>query len=118
MPSKTPPISLRLGANRLELLDAHAATQGLTRHAAILGLIDRGLSVTEVTGPPPPKVTVGKEAPVSSAPRQVLAQAEAKAAHLAHPRPRRRWTLDVPFGPPDCPAGSRLKGGGLHPKKK
>lgn len=44
-------------------------------------------------------------------PKAILAQAEAKAAHLATPKPRKRsWNLKgVQLGPSHAPLGSRLK---------
>lgn len=92
MPSKNPPISLRLTPGLLKLVDERATNQGLTRHAAIVALVSAGLSVTAVTAQAP------KVEPA--------------------PKPRRRWTLDVPLGPAAHVPGSRLKGGGLHPKKR
>ena len=41
---KSPPTSFRPGEERLAKIDAFAAARSLTRHAAILALIDAGLS--------------------------------------------------------------------------
>lgn len=95
MPSKNPPISLRLKPGVLELVDKCAAHHKLSRHAAIVALIEGHISlredVTKVTGQ--------------------TAKAPAK-------RDRSRWLLDVPVGPVARPPGAMLKGGGLHPAKK
>jgi hypothetical protein len=40
---KTPPLSVRLGEVRTAQIDAYAVKYGLTRHAAVLELIDLGL---------------------------------------------------------------------------
>lgn len=94
MPSKQPPISIRLGKDRAPLVKAYAQEHGKSEGAAILALIDLGLR----------RITL----PV--APKTILAQAEQKAAHLATPAPKRRkWKLDLPVGPTPSPAGSRLK---------
>jgi hypothetical protein len=58
MPSKTPPISVRLGAERLSRLDTFAAEHKLSRHLALLTLLDEGhRSLTRAKEPPkiPPK---------------------------------------------------------------
>ena len=57
---KTPPISIRLGDERLARIDAYAAEHALSRHLAILVLIDAAL------GPPAPvKTAVAKLSPPS-----------------------------------------------------
>lgn len=38
-----PPISFRLGKDRLAMVDAYAAQHAVTRHAAALALIDLGI---------------------------------------------------------------------------
>jgi hypothetical protein len=44
---KDPPLSIRPGGRRLDLIDKFAAANGLTRHSAILVLIDRSLVAEE-----------------------------------------------------------------------
>lgn len=107
MPSKLPPTSVRLGKDRGALVQAYATDHGLKLGAAILALVDLGLQ--RVTLPASTTPTIG--------PRTILAQAERKAAHLAKPRPKSKWSLKgVHLGPVDTPPGSRLKGS--TPKKR
>lgn len=37
---KTPPLSIRPGEERLERIDAYAEKHGITRHAAVLAMLD------------------------------------------------------------------------------
>lgn len=102
MPSKQPPTSVRLGKDRGALVEAYATDHGLKVGAAILALVDLGLQ----------RVTLPVDTKPRAEPKAILAQAEAKAAHLALPkRTKSRWSLKgVPLGPVDQPMGSRLKG--------
>lgn len=50
---KTPPKSFRPGDERWGKIEAHAAKAGITPHAAILALIDKGLGAkVEALAPP------------------------------------------------------------------
>lgn len=101
MPSKHPPISVRPGKDR-PAFEAYASEHGISVGAAVLDLARIGLG--RVTTP---------------APKAILAQAEAAAAHLGKPKPRGgRFSAStfhagklVPLGPTARPVGSRLKGG-------
>jgi hypothetical protein len=101
MPAKIKPIPLRMPDALRAKVQAYAKGRSLSEHAAVVELINKGL---RVPAPPPP------------APKEVLAQAEAAAAHLAAPKraaqvesaPKAsRWA--IPFGPVPSPPGSRLK---------
>lgn len=98
MPSKVKPKSVRLGEKREAALAARAAAEGegITPHSLII----RGVDMVLASQPPA----------VSLEPKAILAQAEAKAAHLALPK-RRTWSLKgVHLGPIEPPMGSLLKG--------
>jgi len=133
MPSKLPPTSVRLGKDRGALVQAYATDHGLKLGAAILALVDLGLQrvtlpVTAAVGPQVSATSgqlknvrsVGADIQRDNAKARaadVLAQAERKAAHLAKPRPKSKWSLKgVHLGPVDTPPGSRLKGS--TPKKR
>lgn len=73
MPSKIAPMSFRLPPELRAGLKAKAEALGITVHVAGLEAFRRYV-----------------EAPVDT-PRQVLAHAEAKAAHLA--KPKRKWSV-------------------------
>lgn len=104
MPSKTPPLSLRCGAARLARLDALAQRQGTTRHKAGMDALDAGLEQLDPAG------GAVRDRGHTPSPKQVLAQAEAKAAHLASPK-KRSWKLPgVQFGPSHPQPGTMLKG--------
>lgn len=102
MPSKIKPIPLRMSPDLRARVQAHAKEVGKSEHAAVLSLIEQGFE--RVTLP----------AAAKPAPKEVLAQAQAKAAHLATPKPkpvRSRWNLkDVHLGPVERAPGSMLKG--------
>lgn len=124
MPSKHPSTSVRIPPTLLAEIDAHAQGAGLTRHAAILLLLKRGLGqssaeIGQLTPDPWPVLkalhgTPSNEPAKSNQPpaKEVLAKAEAKAAHLAKPKPRRSaWDLSkVQVGPSPNVPGARLKG--------
>jgi len=127
MPSKLPPTSVRLGKDRGALVQAYATDHGLKLGAAILALVDLGLQrvtlpVTAAGGPQVSATSgqlknvrsVGADIQRDNAKARaadVLAQAERKAAHLAKPRPKSKWSLKgVHLGPVEAPPGSRLKG--------
>lgn len=119
MPSKLPPTSVRLGKDRGALVQAYASDHGLKLGAAILALVDLGLQrVTFPVAPPKPgSVKTISDKTLYMTPKGVLAEAERKAAHLAKPRPKSKWSLKgVHLGPVDTPPGSRLKGS--TPKKR
>lgn len=59
---KTPPLSIRPGEERLALIEAHAKRRGITRHAAVLELIDLGLA-------PKPQAALTKPAVKIAAPK-------------------------------------------------
>lgn len=100
MPSKHPATAVRLRPDRRAQVDAFAKDQGITLHAALLELIDRGLRTADA----PQSV-----APRLDHPKAVLARAEAKAAHLATTKRKRTWSLKgVQLGPTTQEPGSRL----------
>lgn len=99
MTSKNKPRSVRLGDQREIALYARATIEGdgITPHSLII----RGVDM--VLASPLPGVSV--------APKAILAQAEAKAAHLALPKRKRVWNLKaVQLGPTEPRMGSLLKG--------
>jgi len=96
---KTPPLSLRVKPELRARIEALAQSSGIRANALVVGWIEAGLAADT----PEPKK------PCKAAPKAVLAQAEAKAAHLAAPK-RARWNLKgVQVGPTAPPMGSRLK---------
>lgn len=102
MPSKHPPISVRPGKDR-PAFEAYASEHGISVGSAVLHLARLGLE--------------GVTTPTTDA-KTILAQAEARAAHLAKPKPRGgRFSAStfhagthVQLGPTARPAGSLLKG--------
>lgn len=92
-------MSVRLPPDLRAIIAALAPEFGGKPHAAVIHLIRRGAE--GITLPAPP-----------AEPKEVLALAEAKAAHLGtKKRSRRSWSLKgVHLGPVDPPLGSRLKG--------
>jgi hypothetical protein len=111
MPSKTPPTSIRLGKDRGARVDAYADEHGLKTGAAILALVDRGLSQSSgeigqlpTTTPPPSGNRI--------VPLREVVDAGVKIAmkHTAPPT-KRRWNItSLPLGPIEQTPGSRHKG--------
>ena len=107
--SKWPPTSVKIHPSKLVAINARAKAEGITRHALIMRALDQYMVLgTEPPLDPPPPQAPSRAALAA----QVLAAAEAKAAHLATPkRPKSRWSLKgVHLGPVSQPLGSRLKG--------
>lgn len=79
MPSKIKPIAIRFPNPDRAAIEALAAEDGTSFHAQVLALVRAGLEQRTHPANPAPS------------PRQVLAAAEAKAAHLG--KPRRKWSV-------------------------
>lgn len=94
---KQPPISLRPGDDRLARIDAYAAEHKLTRHAAILLLID--LSLVPAKAPPRAKPTKVEEDAYFAG---TMPDAP-KAAISETPK------ISLQLGPANFAPGSRLK---------
>lgn len=98
MPSKIKPTAVRLRPDKkAQVVLAHAQMHTPSLHAAILQLLDEALAVRGI-------ISAMDKKSIVLAPKQVLAVAEAKAAHLAAPRRARShkaWNLKaagVPLG--------------------
>jgi hypothetical protein len=90
MPSKNPTTSLRLPPPIAHLVKLHAEEHKLAYHAALVRLVKIGLERGAL--------------PVNTP------QMSAKIGQLKPtPKPRARWSLDVPVGPVEQKPGSRLK---------
>ncbi len=102
---KNHPLSVRCRPALKAQIGAAAAVLGTKPNALVVRWIEEGLArdAQEEVANLAPKVE----------PKAVLALAEAKAAHLAKPPPKRRhprWSSSLQVGPTRPPAGSRLKG--------
>lgn len=127
MPSKIKPIPLRMPPELRERVDLRAKDTGKSMHAALLDLIERGFEriTLPIDANPTAAPTLGArparlaQVQANANAKEVLARAEAKAAHLAKGAPRKRkrpWNLNgVQLGPVSPPFGSRLKG--VSPQK-
>lgn len=101
--AKEAPVSIRIATDVKPQLAAHLAATNSNMNAAINRLLRLGLQsyedtpkfeVREGPGTEPSQSTIGphlRERVLQG--RQALAQAEAKAAHLAKPKPRKRWNV-------------------------
>lgn len=87
MPSKTPPISIRLSKERAAFVEAYANGRGLKTGAAILAIVDEAMSRGNT-----PKIT----APPQKTPN------------------KKRWDLNLPVGPTRPAPGSLLRGNTPH----
>lgn len=93
---KQPPLSIRPGPDRLAKVQAWATDHGLSQHAAILALIDLGLSGPVALTPPSPGPS-----PITTR----LNAAERATANFLAVEPAIRMLL------PKAEPGSRLKKG-------
>lgn len=96
---KPSPFSIRCTPELQSRIGAYAAAHNITRNKAAVNLLETALRSVDVI---PQR---------SATPKAILALAEASAAHLGTPKPRKRaWSLKgVPVGPPPSIPGSRLK---------
>lgn len=101
---KTPPLSIRPGAERLERIDAYAAEHNLSRHLAIMLMLDEGhRALTAPTPAPSNPEQIPK-------PLTVKAKPAAKAASVEVPANPAKLTLNLPVASnAPAPYGSRLK---------
>lgn len=90
---KDPPISIRPPSDLLAEVDAWATNHGVTRHAAILQLVRRGLGAPAVPKAP------GKP------PAKAMAAADKKLAESIANPPR----VNIQIGPIERKPGSMLK---------
>lgn len=109
---KNHPLSVRATPALKALVKATAAALGTKPNALVVRYIEEGLARDAAQAPAAPKPE----------PKEVLAVAEAKAAHLgAPPRKKRhpRWSMTMQVSPSKPPLGSRLKGvGKSQPPKR
>ncbi len=110
---KNHPLSVRCRPALKAQIALTAEKLGAKPNALVVRWIEEGLARDAAAPAPAAQEKVDNLAPHKVEPKKVLEIAEAKAAHLAKPPPKRRhprWASALQVGPTRPPAGSRLKG--------